>query len=355
MTLFSYLRTTVLGLLAGAAMASSPSQAQYYNQGDATLYSMTNFGGFSKQVSSAIPNLSAADFNNRAASIRTSGSNWLLCQAEQFSGPCLVVRQDVSDLRRFGFRGAVTSIGPLPGNMNFRHGTVVSRNILGEFVFFEADAYGNLNFSHSGADDYRHGNHGKHSRNDNHSGPRNADLIVYSDANHSGQSLGLNASVHSLGELDFNDRVSSVKIRRGDWQFCTDNNYAGRCIILDADEILMSRFRLNNGISSIRRVADGTAKAEREAEQRRLREAAVVMFKEADYQGPYTLINGNTPYLDTDSLNNEVSSIQIRRGKWQFCGKPNYQGDCTILDRSTDGLGAYRMNDKISSVRKLSD
>lgn len=56
------------------------------------------------------------------------------------------------------------------------------------------------------------------------------DVILYTKANGQGASLNINAAsfdgLPNIGE-DFNDKVSSIRIRRGEWRFFKDANYEG--------------------------------------------------------------------------------------------------------------------------------
>ena len=65
---------------------------------------------------------------------------------------------------------------------------------------------------------------------------RNPDVILYKGKNGTGQSLGLNAAtgdgLRNFGlngsfETTFNDTVSSIRVRRGSWQFWRDSGYRG--------------------------------------------------------------------------------------------------------------------------------
>ncbi len=358
---FKRAKTVLISLFAGVCLSVGAAAAQSYGQGDATLYSMTQYGGFSQQISRAEENLSNRNFKNRASSLRANGGAWILCQAERFSGPCLVARQDIRDLREFGFQGSVASMGPLPANMNFRHGTVVSRNILGEFVFFETDTFGNLNFSHNSDQYYRYNGSGGYGQyngqqdDTSYRGPSRPDIIVYTEQNYGGASLGINTDIGALNSVGFDDRISSIEIKRGDWEFCADPYYQGRCKILDSDEILTSRLKLNDNISSIRRLKNGAAKRQREEEAKLLRTADVVVYKDGNFSGEFAIITQSITHLDDDTLNDEISSIRIRRGSWQVCEHPNFGGRCQTLTKDTAKLGVYKLNDNVSSIKKISN
>jgi hypothetical protein len=84
------------------------------------------------------------------------------------------------------------------------------------------------------------------------SGP--ASLTLYDDIDYKGPALELATDTPDMNALKFNDRVSSVRVHGGQWQFCVDWQYKGHCSIIDKDAPNLTRFGLNNRVSSIRRV-----------------------------------------------------------------------------------------------------
>ena len=83
---------------------------------------------------------------------------------------------------------------------------------------------------------------------------RPGDIILYEGAYYRGRALPLNADTPSLPRW-WNDRASSIRVRRGVWQICVDWNYRGRCETIRADVADLRSLRLDDRISSLRRVA----------------------------------------------------------------------------------------------------
>jgi hypothetical protein len=81
-----------------------------------------------------------------------------------------------------------------------------------------------------------------------------ASVTLYDDIDYKGPALELASDAPDMSVLKFNDRVSSVRVHGGQWQFCVDWKYQGHCAILDKDAPNLTRFGLNNRVSSIRRV-----------------------------------------------------------------------------------------------------
>lgn len=113
------MRTTYKALLAGAALAAvaAPAYAQFpFDLGgvlggygnpavdQAILYEYPNFQGRSVTITREQGNLSNVGFNDRARSIRVSGS-WRLCEDAGFRSRCETVQGSVNDLRQVGISG----------------------------------------------------------------------------------------------------------------------------------------------------------------------------------------------------------------------------------------------------------
>ena len=81
-----------------------------------------------------------------------------------------------------------------------------------------------------------------------------AEIILYQDDNFGGDSRIVRDAVPDLGWIHFDDRVSSVDVRRGVWELCQDSHFRGRCITLDHDISKLSRLHFDDTISSVRRV-----------------------------------------------------------------------------------------------------
>jgi hypothetical protein len=81
-----------------------------------------------------------------------------------------------------------------------------------------------------------------------------ASITLYDDVNYKGQAVELSADMPNMDLQKFNDRVSSVRVHGGQWQFCVDWEYKGHCAIIDRDAPNLTRFDLNNRVSSIRRI-----------------------------------------------------------------------------------------------------
>lgn len=79
------------------------------------------------------------------------------------------------------------------------------------------------------------------------------DVLMFEDAGYQGRVYEVVGDMPDLGVARFNDKASSIKIVRGQWEICEHANYQGRCSRLDADQPVLPR-EWNDAISSIRRI-----------------------------------------------------------------------------------------------------
>ena len=74
------------------------------------LYEHEGFRGETRRLGRDLRELSAIGFENRASSVRVRGGAWELCDAPGFRGHCIVVTDDVTNLRERGINDRVSSI-----------------------------------------------------------------------------------------------------------------------------------------------------------------------------------------------------------------------------------------------------
>ncbi len=393
------------------AQTSNEPATRHYGDGyrgsnsQLVLFDGEDYYGVARVIEGPEPSLDYLNFNDRAASldIRGSGAGWLVCRDINFEGPCLVVRESVDDLDELGLGDRISSVRPASPRNPYPHGTLFGLNRYGDVVFYEADFFGNLSemdpydawgysaYDYGYADTYRTGRYGDYGRYGRYNpynpyddygydagrdwngyrGPNNADIVLYRDINYSGPAYGLNQNAWDLSSLYFNDEVSSIEIRRGKWEICTDSNFRGRCEIIDANTYSLDLLTLNDMISSVRRVGYGHGGRGHDRDHDRDHEGHhgrdhdreghgrgnqgdIVLFEHGNYQGRSVGVSTDIPNVGTLGLNDRISSVQIRSGTWEVCENSNFGGRCQIVSASSGDLGAVRMNDNISSIRRVS-
>ncbi|MFZ5668320.1 MAG: CVNH domain-containing protein [Pseudomonadota bacterium] len=79
--------------------------------------------------------------------------------------------------------------------------------------------------------------------------------VLYGQPGYRGASVQLRGATPTLAPWSFGDKAKSVQIRgRGRWEFCTEKNYGGRCVVLGDSVYDLGSLRMSNQISSARPV-----------------------------------------------------------------------------------------------------
>lgn len=221
----------IIGAIAGGVIASqNQGNAPYQpyqptgpnDRGRIEVYGDADFRGPSLNIDGDINNLRNSGFNDRIQSMRIFSGNWEACEDRDYGGACLVfgpgdyrrlppqLDRSISSMRRIG--GTDPSWGGItPGGQNY--------------VVFDANAARS-----------RH------------------PVWLYEHGNFRGRTVRAVGDVHDLGESGLNDTASSIFISFGNWQFCEDSNYRGRCITLGPGQYNEMPQGMNDTISSFRRV-----------------------------------------------------------------------------------------------------
>ena len=190
----------------------------------------------------------------------------------------------------------------------------------------------------------------------------NADQInVYVHASYGGSDRVITGPIRDLGDIGFNDHISSFIVKSGNWELCEHANYEGRCITTSGSDGDLTRIDFNDRISSARPVgSDRRGDRGRDRGRDRDRDGwgdrdsgrgDVVLYVDSNFSGRSRTIGGTTG--NVGNFNDETSSIQIRSGTWEFCEHSEFGGRCVTFDRDIRWLGEYGFNDRISSVRRV--
>jgi hypothetical protein len=92
-------------------------------------------------------------------------------------------------------------------------------------------------------------------RDDRRDGGRwgGGEVILFEHDGFRGEARPLRGDEPDLSRLGFNDRVSSMRISRGSWEFCEHAYYQGKCWRYDYDMASLPK-KQNDRYSSVRRV-----------------------------------------------------------------------------------------------------
>src|SRR5512147_1219573 len=165
-----------------------------------------------------------------------------------------------------------------------------------------------------------------------------ADITLYERGDFRGRSLTANGPIQDLMSTGFNDRVSSVAIRSGSWELCSDANYQGNCVRLEpGDYPSLRSMGINNAVSSARPLRGGGG-------------GRVALYDAPDFGGRMATLDSDVPNFGPLGINDRAASAIVYEGRWLVCEHADYQGRCITLEpgRYSD-LG--RMSERISSAR----
>ena len=76
------------------------------------------------------------------------------------------------------------------------------------------------------------------------------EIILYDGPNYTGQQVRVTGDVRNLQSMGFNDRASSFRVVRGEWELCQHDDYNGTCITHASDQPSLGR--MNDQITSLR-------------------------------------------------------------------------------------------------------
>jgi hypothetical protein len=182
------------------------------------------------------------------------------------------------------------------------------------------------------------------------------DIVLYQGENFTGQRFSSSESVNDLARVGFNDRASSVTIRGGSWQLCTDSYYRGQCATLrSGDYPSLRNMGLANAVSSIREIGwqgGGQNPGPGPAPGPAPGGGALVLFDAPGMTGRSFNVNGPIANLDGSGFNDRAQSAMIHSGTWQLCADANYQSSCEVLGPGQwSNLGG--VTGQVSSLRPM--
>lgn len=178
-----------------------------------------------------------------------------------------------------------------------------------------------------------------------------AQLALYEHDNFAGRVYRTSTTEANLQNVGFNDKASSVIVRNGRWQLCSDAEFRGQCVTLAPGEYGNLRaMGLNDKMSSVREVGsgqDGWGTGGGSG-------ARITLYEGDDYNGRSFPASSNVADLANFGFNDRASSVRIRDGRWQLCVDADYSGNCVTLGPgSYRSLGAMGVANRVSSVRDL--
>lgn len=181
------------------------------------------------------------------------------------------------------------------------------------------------------------------------------EIVLYQNDNFSGPRYSANQSVADLGNAGFNDRASSVQVRGGSWQLCSDAYFRGQCVTLGPGNYpSLGAMGLNDRVSSLREIGWNSGGGQGGnwggGGGGGGGPASIVLFESAGMTGRSYTLTQATPDLGGTGFNDRAMSAIVNSGTWQLCADANYESSCEIYGPGQHQLlGA--MAGRLSSAR----
>ncbi|MGE5093796.1 MAG: beta/gamma crystallin-related protein [Betaproteobacteria bacterium] len=173
------------------------------------------------------------------------------------------------------------------------------------------------------------------------------EITVYKQPQFGGERLDLRGGAVDLAGAGFHDQISSIVVRSGRWEVCTQPRFAGDCMVLEPGAYPALETRINHRIESVREMPV-VARARAEPLP-----PPVELFPDARFAGKSLVLRGDMHALHESGRAQRMSSLVVREGTWQLCSEPGFEGTCRVYEP-----GRYpdleRIDNQIGSIRRIS-
>lgn len=179
------------------------------DDGAIVLYDQEGFQGRGIGINSATPDFDPTGFNDRARSLIVKSGIWEVCTDADYRGRCRIFPKGEYPALDLALNDQISSARPA--------------------------AYNGNNWSDERPMWF---------------GAGNGTVILYEHNNFEGKSRTLESPVRNFDQIGFNDMVSSLIVRRGLWELCTDAEFRGTCRVYRPGEYRSVGPRLSARFSS---------------------------------------------------------------------------------------------------------
>jgi Beta/Gamma crystallin len=169
-------------------------------------------------------------------------------------------------------------------------------------------------------------------------------ITVFEDPDYRGRSATFRDAVPDLRSFNLNDRISSLRVARGEiWEACIDIDYGGRCqVFSDTEPDLRRRAGWNDEISSFRHVRGrGGVRPPTGRPQ-------IVLYERTSFRGTSRTITGTMS--NVGNFGNRVQSVRVVAGRWELCDGTRWTDRCVTVTDSIPDVGRYNLRG-VHSVR----
>jgi hypothetical protein len=274
---------------AAAACACVPALAQE-PRGEVIVFERADFAGRSVTLRDDMGNLALAGFNDRAASLFVLDGRWEFCTDAWFRGSCRLYGP--GQHRRLGEQSRRISSGRLVG---------------------AAPGIGHAMRPGEGRwQDVGRG-----------------DVSVFDARDFRGFLTTLSDPVRDFDRIGINDKVASIIVNRGTWEFCTHAEFRGPCHVYGPGEYRSLPSGRDDAYSSARPVqAQALARPAPRAKPPPAGSGRVALFEGIDFQGRSVFLGATMDNLEFIDFNDRARSVVVESGTWRLCSDASGGGEC---------------------------
>lgn len=173
------------------------------------------------------------------------------------------------------------------------------------------------------------------------------EITLYEHGDFRGDSLTLHRGASNLERSGLSDSASSLVVRDGVWEVCTDAFFRGICAQLQPGEYRRLDGPLNDRISSVREIVATTSVAPpiviASAEPR------IMLFETPGFGGSAFELTKTNGKLDRIPGYSGADAVIVYGGTWRLCSREYYRGECfDFVPGRYENLGA--LTGRVSSA-----
>jgi hypothetical protein len=176
------------------------------------------------------------------------------------------------------------------------------------------------------------------------------EIVLFEYPDFGGRRISLRGAVSNFDPSGFNDRASSIVIRDGYWELCSDAYFRGRCATFGPGEYRGLAPQLTDAISSAREVggpppgpSQGPIVGGGGGGPR------IELWERREFGGRSIVLTSGVPSFERVGFNDRADAAVVHGGVWRLCEHAELQGQCRDF-----GPGRYNdlgyLGGKVSSA-----
>jgi len=294
-------------------VGTTPADVTYYGnygRGSIELFNQHQFKGKTIRIDRDTSDLAGGGFNDRASSVVVHEGSWELCSDAAYGGTCRIYAPGRYDDLGYGMAKAISSARLVRSRRVAPY--VLGGGWGGPFTASQARAR----------------------------------VILYEGSDLGGRSIAVSDSVFDLGYSGFGDETMSVVVEGGNWMFCSDPNFRGRCRVMEPGQYPRLDPVLQHSISSLRPAGADTTSPP--APQ----DGSIELFTDSDFGGRRLAVRSDMRNLGDRNFDGQAGSLTIWQGHWEACTEADYGGRCAVFAPGRYA-NLYGLNDKIASIHQV--